>query len=506
MLHLKFATIRSYAAPRMTLLLFLLLSAVTTVNAANDIKNIRVAKSGEITRVVFDTQGIPQYKIFTLNNPSRIVIDFNNSSLATRVNQSLFKASHVAKLRYAKRDQNKLRVVLDLKQQIVPKSFILPPHDGANHRLVIDLKEAQVRTAVAKASIKPTVKKKTVATKKKKIAATAPKKDIIAKVTSPKKANKANTTSKAKASAPKTAKKPSTKSKPKVATAKARDFVVAVDPGHGGKDPGATGYAGTREKDVVLQISKRLVRLINAEPGMRAVLTRDSDHFLTLRGRIKKARDNKADVFISIHADAVDDRRVRGSSVYVLSKNGASSEAAKILAQRQNQSDVIGGVSLQGKDKVLQKVIVDLSQTATIDASMDLAKNVLRELGTIGKTRKRIEHAGFVVLKLPDIPSVLVETAFISNASEEKKLRSTEHQQKLANSIFRGVRTYMDKHAPDNAILAKQVPREKHTIRPGETLSGIAHRYRVSLDSLRSVNSLQTDKIRVGQKLLIPGV
>lgn len=478
----------------MALLLFLSLASVNLF-AANDIKNIRVAKSGQVTRVVFDTNGIPKYKIFTLNNPSRIVIDFADSKLATKVNQALFKASYVEKLRHAKRDQNKLRVVLDLKQQIVPKSFILPPHDGANHRLVIDLKGAEVKSALAKAPVK-TAPKKTVKTavKKKAIAAAPkkakPKQDIIAKVTTPKKV----------------VKKTKPAAKPKVAVAKASTFVVAIDPGHGGKDPGATGYSGTREKDVVLQISKRLVRLINAEPGMRAVLTRESDRFLTLRGRIKKARDNNADVFISVHADAVDDRRVRGSSVYVLSKNGASSEAAKILAQRQNQSDVIGGVSLEGKDKVLQKVIVDLSQTATIDASMDLAKNVLKELGTIGKTRKRIEHAGFVVLKLPDIPSVLVETAFISNASEEKKLRSAAHQQKLATSIFRGVKKYMNKHAPDNSLIAKRIPKDKHIIRPGETLSGIAHRYRVSLDSLRSVNSLRSDKIRVGQKLLIPGV
>ncbi len=498
MLHLKFATIRSYTVTTMALLLCLCFS-MGTATAANDIKNIRVAKSGEITRVVFDTEGIPKYKIFTLNNPSRIVIDFSDSKLTTKVNQSLFKASHVAKLRHATRDQNKLRVVLDLNQQIIPKSFVLPPHDGANHRLVLDLKGAQVKTRLAKAPIKTTPKKKTVTASKKKTVAAAPKKTATKKA-APKKDIIAQVTT------PKAKKKPAAPKKSKVASAKARDFVVAVDPGHGGKDPGAIGYAGTREKDVVLQISKRLVRLINAEPGMRAVLTRDSDRFLTLRGRIKKARDNNADVFVSVHADAIDDRRVRGSSVYVLSKNGASSEAAKILAQRHNRSDVIGGVSLEGKDKVLQKVIVDLSQTATIDASMDLAKSVLKELGNIGKTRKRIEHAGFVVLKLPDIPSILVETAFISNASEEKKLRSAEHQQKLANSIFRGVRTYMDKHAPDNAIIAKRTPKEKHVIRPGETLSGIALRYRVSLDSLRSVNSLQSDKIRVGQKLLIPGV
>ena len=287
---------------------------------------------------------------------------------------------------------------------------------------------------------------------------------------------------------------------------KTKTLVIAIDPGHGGKDPGATGYAGTREKDVVLQISKRLVRLINAEKGMRAVMTRDSDKFLTLRGRIKKARDNKADIFISIHADAVDDRRVRGSSVYVLSKNGASSEAARFLAQSQNESGTIGGVKLKGKGKDVTKVLVDLQQAATIGASMKLANSVKKELSTLGKTRKNVEHAGFAVLKSPDIPSILVETAFISNASEEKKLRSATHQQKLASSVFRGVKQYLKHHAPKNAVLASNTKQDKHTIKYGETLSEIAIQYSVSIDSIRKTNALNSDRIRVGQKLIIPEV
>ena len=499
MLHWKLNIHSSFLTARLALMLILFFSSTSLIAATLDIRNIRVAKNGAVTRIVFDTNYIPKYKIFTLNNPSRVVIDFANGKLATEVNQSIFKASFIQQLRHARRKNEKLRVVLDLNQQIVPKSFVLPPHEGADHRLVIDLKGASVKTSVAKSSSKikvtnKSIKKKVVAATSKKNITTTPKrttakKDIIAKVTTPA-ANKKSTT----------------KPKQTKPIAKLREIVVAVDPGHGGKDPGATGYAGTREKTVVLQISKRLVRLINSEPGMRAILTRDSDKFLTLRGRIKKAREKKADVFLSIHADAIDDRRVRGSSVYVLSKNGASSEAAKILAQRENQSDKIGGVSLEGKDRVLQKVIVDLSQSATIDASMDLAHYVIKELSLLGKTRKRIEHAGFAVLKSPDIPSILIETAFISNATEEKRLRSPEHQQKLATSIFRGVKKYFDRHAPDDSILANRIPKEKHIIRSGETLSGIAQRYRVSVDSLRSINALRTDRIRVGQKLIIPGV
>ena len=306
---------------------------------------------------------------------------------------------------------------------------------------------------------------------------------------------------KAQAKTKQTPKLTSTKTKPAP-----QSLIIAIDPGHGGKDPGAIGYAGTREKDVVLQISKKLARLINAEKGMRAIMTRDSDRFLTLRGRMKKAREQKADIFISVHADAFHDRRVRGSAVYVLSKSGASSEAARFLAKSQNESDVIGGVKLQGKGKDVQKVLVDLSQAATIDASMKLAKSVKNELSRIGKTRKNIEHAGFAVLKSPDIPSILVETAFISNASEEKKLRSKTHQQKLATSMFKGLKSYLKHHAPINAVIASNNTTPSHTIKYGETLSEIAVQYRVSVDAIRKTNSLSTDRIRVGQKLIIPEV
>jgi N-acetylmuramoyl-L-alanine amidase len=219
---------------------------------------------------------------------------------------------------------------------------------------------------------------------------------------------------------------------------------------------------------------------------------------------MKLARDKGADLFVSIHADAVKNRSVRGSSVYVLSKNGASSEAAKILAQNQNSVDTIGGVNLNGKDKMLQKVIVDLSQSATIDESVELASYVKNELKRLGKTRDRIESAGFAVLKSPDTPSILVETAFISNPSEEKKLRSATHQQRLATSVFRGIKTYFQRNATEDTLYAQLNQLDHHTIRSGETLSGIAIKYRVSLNSLRDVNSLETDKIRVGQKLIIP--
>ncbi len=419
-----------------------------------EVENIRVAKNGQVTRVVFDTSATPSYKTFVLNNPRRVVIDLIDAKLSTTVNQAIFKSSFVAKLRHANQSNNKLRIVLDLNQQITAKSFALPPNGNSHHRLVIDLKNSQAaNTQLAKTP-----------------------------ATTPKRIEKAA-------------------SKPKSKT-----LVIAIDPGHGGKDPGAIGYAGTREKDVVLQISQRLVRLINAKKGMRAIMTRSSDKFLTLRGRMKKARDQKADIFISVHADAVHDRRVRGSSVYILSKNGASSEAARFLAKSQNESDLIGGVKLNGKGKDVQKVLVDLSQAATINASMKLANSVKKELSTLGKTRKNVEHAGFAVLKSPDIPSILVETAFISNVTEEKKLRSTTHQQKLASSIFKGLEKYLKNHSPNNAILVSNINTDKHTIKHGETLSAIAIQYSVSIDAIRKTNALRTDRIHAGQKLIIPEV
>ena len=292
------------------------------------------------------------------------------------------------------------------------------------------------------------------------------------------------------------------------APASFRDVVVAIDAGHGGKDPGATGRGGTREKDIVLSISKRLKKLIDNEPGMRAFMIRSGDTFVPLRGRIEKASKQNADIFVSIHADAAVNRRAKGSSVYVLSQNGATSEAARILAKRENESDKIGGVSLENKDDVLKSVLVDLSQTATIDASIDLAEDILKELGQVGNIlRDKVEQAGFAVLKSPDIPSVLVETAFISNPQEEKRLKTAEHQQKLATAILKGLRRYTKDHAPPNAILANvqnSSSQATYTIKRGDTLSGIAIRYQVSLVDLRKVNGLRSDMLRVGQVLTIP--
>lgn len=236
-----------------------------------------------------------------------------------------------------------------------------------------------------------------------------------------------------------------------------RDVVIAVDAGHGGQDPGAIGHRGTREKDVTLAIARALAERINGEPGMRAVLTRNSDVFLELRERIQRARAVKADMFISIHADSIVDRAVSGASVYVLSEKGATSEAARWLADRENAADLMGGVKLDDKDNTLASVLLDLSQSANIDASMTAAEGVLSSLDGVGQVRKsQVQQAAFVVLKNPDIPSMLVETAYISNPSEEMKLRTPRQQDKLADAIFVGVRSYFERNPPAGTRFAQE--------------------------------------------------
>jgi N-acetylmuramoyl-L-alanine amidase len=248
-----------------------------------------------------------------------------------------------------------------------------------------------------------------------------------------------------------------------VATAhRGRDLVIAVDAGHGGKDPGAIGRSGTREKQVTLAIARRLAAAIDREEGMRAVMVRDDDRFISLRGRILKARDHKADMFVSIHADSVRDRAVGGSSVYVLSLRGASDEAARWLAERENAADLIGGVSLDDKNDVLASVLLDVTQKESVSNSVDAAESILGSLrGVTIVHRPRVQHAGFVVLKSPDIPSVLVETAFISNSADERRLKDPVHQLKVAEAIHAGVRSYFYARPPPGTRIAALVAAQR---------------------------------------------
>ncbi len=406
---------------------------------------MRVWSAPDHVRLVFDTSGQLSHDIFLLKKPQRLVLDLNSASLKN-VLPKLEQNRLIKRLRVAERGKKNLRVVLDLKEAVRPKSFVLKPNDKYGHRLVLDLFQNK-KTAADRRSYRPV---KTVGGKQH------------------------------------------------------RKIVVAIDAGHGGEDPGAKGHNGTYEKDVVLAIARKLAALVNKEPGMRAILTRDGDYFLRLRKRMDKARNARADLFISIHADAFSDARVRGASVYTLSRSGATSEAAAFLAKKENSSDMIGGVKLEDKDDVLVSVLLDLSQNATLQASSEAAGFLLKQLKKVGKTHKpRVQQARFVVLKSPDVPSVLVETAFISNRQEEQRLKSGKHQQKVANALMRGIRNYFTHLPPPGTLLATRAAR-RHTINPGETLSSIAVRYQVSLNQLKHANRLKGSKIRVGQVLDIP--
>lgn len=404
------------------------------------VQGVRMWPAPDSTRLVFDLDAPVEHSLFSLDNPDRIVIDLRGAQLPALPKLD-FANSLVQRIRHAPRNDSDLRVVLDIKGPVRPKSFVLKPNAEYGHRLVIDLHDA------------------------------------TRKPTAPRRANER--------------------------TGKPRDLVIAIDAGHGGEDPGAIGPRGTREKDVVLAVARRLADLVNRERGMRAVLVRDGDYYVGLKDRVLRAREHRADLFVSIHADAFHDRRARGSSVYILSTSGASSEAASWLADRENSSDLIGGVSLDDKDELVAAVLLDLSQNASLEASHMVAGHVLGGLEQVNHLHKRrVEQAAFRVLKAPDIPSILVETAFISNPEEERKLREPRHQQALARAILRGIRAYFAEHAPPGTVLAAH--ERRHVIARGETLSGLAREYSVSLESLRTANALNGDALQIGQELRIP--
>ncbi len=414
------------------------------VHAEGEINGIRMWPAPDHTRVVFDTSEQVEHSLFTLKGPDRIVIDIKDAKLKADIDKLHFDKGVLKGIRTGKHGKHGLRVVLDLSQKVQPKSFVLRPNHEYGNRLVIDLNHRGEQRR---------------------------EKKTISQLTVPRQ--------------------------------RARDIVVAIDAGHGGEDPGASGPHGVREKDVVLAIARKLEALLQKEPGLKPVLIRDGDYYVGLRQRVDKARKYKADLLVSIHADSFPDRRARGSSVYTLSPRGASSEQARLLAKKENSSDLIGGVTLEDKDDLLASVLLDLSQTATIEASTDAASRVLRQLKHVNHLHKRkVEQAGFRVLKAPDMPSMLVETAFISNPSEERKLNSPQGQYRIAKAITQGVQSYFVENPPPGTILARN--RRKHIIARGDTLSEIARHYRVSTDTLKSYNGLRSTNLRVGQVLRIP--
>lgn len=436
---------------------------------AADIQNVRLWRAPDNTRLVFDLTGPADHTLFTLSSPERIVIDITGASFSATTSGLPLDGTPLTGLRSAPRDASSLRVVLDLSQGVTAKSFSLPPNQQYGHRLVVDLFDNdQPRESIS-----------------------LPSPDVATPLPS-------NTT-------------------PKVNAASGdRLIVVALDAGHGGEDPGALGPGGVREKNVVLAIAQELKRLVDAEPGFKAELVRTGDYFIPLRRRTEIARKHNADLFVSVHADAFTRASAFGASVFALSDGGATSETARLLADRENRSDLIGGVggvSLGNKDQVLASVLLDLSMTATLSASLDVGQQVLAAVGKITPLHKRrVEQAGFMVLKSPDIPSILVETGFISNPGEAKKLVTKSHQQALARAMHTGIRDYFHRYPPPGTRLAAlkaggklQAARpSEHTVSRGDTLSIIANRYGISVSSLRDANNLRSDQIQLGQTLKVP--
>ncbi len=285
---------------------------------------------------------------------------------------------------------------------------------------------------------------------------------------------------------------------------KLREVIVAIDAGHGGKDPGATGRNGTHEKDVTLAIARKLKKLIDKQPGMKAAMIRDTDRFMRLRERIKKAHKVKADLMISLHADSFPDKRARGASVYALSVDGATSESARLLAEKENKVDMLfGNVNLDDKDEMVKQVLLDLSLTGTIQSSLDIGDEVLHELNKVGRVhKKKVQQAGFAVLKAPNIPAILLETAFISNPKEERNLRTPSHQLKMAKAILRGANDYFARNAPPGTWLSQNG--KNYIIKRGDTLALISQRFKTPVNHIKSRNSLHSDQLKVGQTIIIP--
>ncbi len=422
-------------------LLFILLTVVSLTQAVT-VQGLRMWPAPDHTRLVFDLNAPVEHSLFTLAGPDRIVIDLKYTDFNAAL-PAITSDAFIKDIRYARRGKDGMRVVLDLKRKVNPKSFVLKPHREYGHRLVVDLidsSEAKPREPVRRNTDK---------------------------------------------------------------LGKPRDVIIAIDAGHGGDDPGAVGRKGTKEKNVVLGIARELKKMIDKQPGMKAKLIRNGDYFLALDTRVKKAREAQADLFISIHADAFKDRRARGSSVFVLSENGASSEVASFLAESENSSDLIGGVSLDGKGDLLKLVLVDMLKNSTMEESNDVAKYMIKGLkGVNHMHKKHVEEARFRVLTAPDIPSVLIETAFISNPKEERKLRSKRHQRKLAKAIFKGTVNYFKSNPPPGTLLA--LKDRKHKISSGDTLSALAEQYQVSMADIRRANDMKSDRLLVGRVLRIP--
>ncbi|MBL4712685.1 MAG: N-acetylmuramoyl-L-alanine amidase [Gammaproteobacteria bacterium] len=414
-------------------------SAKSAVSLSSaEIKDIRLSNNQGYLRLVFDLNGIADHSVFTLDKPDRVVLDIKNATMPHGLVDRVQANALIRSIRSGVQNKKDLRVVFDLSQSVSARSFILGPSEKSGHRLVIDLHHNKT---ITRSKIK--------------------------------KINK-------------------------------RDVVIAIDAGHGGKDPGAIGRSGTREKTVTLQIAKKLQKYINQQRGMQAVLIRKNDRFMRLRERIQKAREYHADLMISLHADSFPDPRARGSSIYALSVDGASSETARMLADKENAVDLLfGNVDLAVQDPMVQEVLFDLSLTGTIESSLDIGGEIIDQIKSVNRVhKKKVQQAGFAVLKAPNIPSVLLETAFISNPREEKNLRSSSHQKKVAKAITRGIGKYFARKAPPGTWLAAS--QGSYAISSGDDVTAIAKNHNVDEQDLRARNALYANNLIAGQVIKIP--
>ena len=429
--------------------IFLLLLPLSALTAPVEIQGARLWIAPDQTQLVIDADRAFEHKIFPVSAPDRLIIDIPEGRVTGKLPLAEPEDRLVKGVRSGVLANGQLRIVIDLKQGVRAKSFVLEPNERYGHRLVVDM-------------------------------------------------------------APKAGELPAAGPSPAPATKPAgngpRDLIIAIDPGHGGEDPGAIGVNGTPEKEITLAIARKLANLINRETGMRAQLVRDGDYYLGLYKRIELGRQYDADLFISIHADAnQQDQGAAGSSVFVLSKDGATSKQAKWLAEKENNADRIGGVNTGDKAPDLSKILWEMAQSGTMEFSNLAARAVLTNLNKVGVVHHgNVQKAGFAVLKAPDIPSMLVETAFITNPEEEKRLNSPDFQAQLAGAIMEGIKEYFANHPPPGTRWASKGGGRQHVIGKGDTLGRIAKQYAVSVSSLRSLNRLEDGSLRVGQVLIIP--
>jgi len=445
---------------KIPLLFFLTVTSLplASVAAPFTIENLRMWRAPDNTRLVFDLSGPIEHRLFTLARPDRVVLDLEKVQLTKPLPQIDLGGPMLSGIRTGAKDTDGLRIVLDLKTASKPRTYLLKPYDQYGYRLVVDLHQDDEDAKQAEPAAVP----------------------------------------------------PSSPAEFTVPPRKSGPYVVAIDAGHGGEDPGAIGRRyKTYEKDVVLAIAKEVKQLIDKDPSMRAVMTRDGDYFVSLRKRVVLAQKKDADLFVSIHADSLPHSRARGSSVYALSQKGATSAQARLLADRENASDLIGGIDLNQTDDVLFKVLVDMQQTGTISSSMMLGQDLLTDLGKAGPVHiKNVGQAGFAVLKSAEFPSVLVETTFISHPGEERKLRSRAYQKKVAHSIYSGIRRFVRRNTlrprTGSDTVARSAGQKVHIVQRGDTLFDIAQTYSVNVSELKLANNMRGSKLIVGKRLVIP--